>query len=391
MKRTLSVAWLAAAGLLVDVPAAPAARSQTGSTAVTAIRLPHGGVQPHAAVDATGVVHVVYFSGTPAAGDLYYSRLQTGGAWAAPVRVNSQPASAIAAGTIRGARIAVGRDGRVHIAWNGSGRAEPKAPAGATPMLYARTNDAGTAFEPQRNLLQFAVGLDGGGAIAADSAGRVFVAWHAGGADNHDEGKRRVWLATSADDGRTFAREQPISQPETGACGCCGMDATTDAGGNLLVAYRGARNVVNRDSFLLSSRDAGRTFASMMLERWNIGACPMSAYDVHASGDAVLVAWETAGQVRFARVPSDGRTVRPVSPVGAGRSRRHPSLASAPDGRVLLSWSEGTAWERGGAAVWQLFAADGRALPSTGRADGVPVWGLTAAAYTPGLGFVVIY
>jgi hypothetical protein len=45
-------------------------------------------------------------------------------------------------------------------------------------MLYARLNDGRTAFEAQRNVMQFAAGLDGGGTVAADSQGRVFVAWH---------------------------------------------------------------------------------------------------------------------------------------------------------------------------------------------------------------------
>jgi hypothetical protein len=50
---------------------------------------------------------------------------------------------------VRGPRIAVGRSGRVHVAWNGS----PSTAPGAIPMVCTRLNDAGTAFEPQRNLM----------------------------------------------------------------------------------------------------------------------------------------------------------------------------------------------------------------------------------------------
>lgn len=39
------------------------------------------------------------------------------------------------------------------------------------PMLYSRSNDSGTAFEPERNLMTRTFGLDGGGIIAADSTG----------------------------------------------------------------------------------------------------------------------------------------------------------------------------------------------------------------------------
>jgi hypothetical protein len=72
------------------------------------------------------------------------------------------------------------------------------------PMLYARANAARTAFEPQRNLMSETTNLDGGGAIAADDRGRVYVAWHANpfsGKGGEDE--RRVWIARSEDDGAT--------------------------------------------------------------------------------------------------------------------------------------------------------------------------------------------
>lgn len=121
----------------------------------------------------------------------------------------------------------------MHVAWNGSGLATPRAPADATPMRYARLHPERRAFEPQRNLLQCAVGLDGGGAIAADDKGRVFVAWHAGGAGSQNEGDRRVWVTKSSDDGATFTKEQAASDVSTGACGCCGMDGLIDRQGSI--------------------------------------------------------------------------------------------------------------------------------------------------------------
>ena len=42
------------------------------------------------------------------------------------------------------------------------------------PMLYSRLNNSRTGFEPQRNLMARTFGLDGGGTIAADSAGDVY-------------------------------------------------------------------------------------------------------------------------------------------------------------------------------------------------------------------------
>jgi hypothetical protein len=271
---------------------------------VTIVRLPAGGLQPQVAVDAKGTAHVVYFVGEPANGDLVYVTL-TGGTFSKPVRVNSEPGSAIATGTVRGAQIAVGRHGRIHVAWNGSGRATPKAPGSSTPMLYARLDSSRVAFEPQRNIVQAAIGLDGGGAIAADDRGRVFVAWHAGGPTSKGEGDRRVWLAGSTNDGLTFSREVPVSDPSTGACGCCGMDGLIDRTGSLFLLYRTARDVVHRDTYLLSSTD-GLRFSSTKLQEWNIAACPMSTFSLAETSDSVIAAWETDGEVQLARIALNG-------------------------------------------------------------------------------------
>jgi hypothetical protein len=131
---------------------------------VQLIRVPEGGIQPQAVTDAKGVVHVVYFSGNPSAGDLYYvTSTDTGRTFSKPIRVNSEPSSAIAVGNIRGARVALGRNDIVHVAWNGSARATPNAGDNRPPMLYTRLNKGGTTFEPQRNLIHSAWGIDGGG------------------------------------------------------------------------------------------------------------------------------------------------------------------------------------------------------------------------------------
>lgn len=73
---------------------------------VTIVRPPSGGIQAQVAVDADGKAHVVYFAGEPAGGDLFYVTLATDGTFSAPRQVNSQPGSAIATGTVRGARLA---------------------------------------------------------------------------------------------------------------------------------------------------------------------------------------------------------------------------------------------------------------------------------------------
>src|SRR5262245_10867948 len=117
---------------------------------VTVLKTPNAGIQPQALIDREKNLHLINFKGEPGHGDLFYVKRQAGAeSFSEPIRVNSQPESAIATGTVRGGQIALGKNGRVYVAWNGSGHA--KSPNGA-PMYYARMNDAGTAFEEQRNL-----------------------------------------------------------------------------------------------------------------------------------------------------------------------------------------------------------------------------------------------
>jgi len=140
--------------LAIASPIAEAAR-------VTLLRTPDGGIQPQAAVDSRGMVHLIYFKGEADGGNVFYVYRKLGETeFSKPIKVNSQSGSVTAIGTIRGAQLALGRHGLVHVAWNGSGN--PKAERGS-PMLYARLNEARTAFEPQRNLMTSTMNLDGGG------------------------------------------------------------------------------------------------------------------------------------------------------------------------------------------------------------------------------------
>jgi hypothetical protein len=97
-----------------------------------------------------------------------------------PIRVNSRPRSACAVGSVRGGQIALGKGGRPHVAWTGVG------------TYYARLNDAGTAFEEQRDLMRQTEVPDGGGTVAADGAGNVYVVWHGQRKGVRGEDQRQV-------------------------------------------------------------------------------------------------------------------------------------------------------------------------------------------------------
>ncbi len=350
---------------------------------VSPIRVPNGGIQPQVEV-RNGVVHLLYFTGEPEHGDLFYTRSRDyGRTFSTPLQVNS-PQSAIAVGAIRGAQLAIGRNGRVYVAWNGSDSKQ-------TPMLYARLNDAGTAFEPERNLITSAWGLNGGGAITADQQGNVYVFWHAPPAgQSADEANRRVWMAKSTDDGKTFAPEVMAFDSATGVCGCCGMHAFTEADGTVRVLFRTAFQDVHRDMFLLTSRDHGRTFQSANVSQWNIGACVMSADAFAATKTSTLAAWETEKQVYFGKI--NGNTVpQPIGAPGKGENRKYPALATNARGETLFAWTEGTAWKKGGSLAWQVYDPNLNPEGTNGKAADVPVWSFPAAFAKPDGSFVVLY
>jgi hypothetical protein len=378
---------------MVEARVADRPGSEERAGKVTLLRVPGRGIQPQVAIDGKGIVHLIYFRGDPAHGDVFYVRSEDSGAhFSSPLRVNSQPGSVIAVGSIRGAHLAVGKNGRVHVAWMGSDRAEPKAPGNSTPMLYTRINDSGTAFEQQRNVIRFATGLNGGGSVAADDAGNVYVAWHASETEDKGEANRRVWVARSTDEGKTFAREKAASTSGIGVCGCCGMRAFSDGKGNLCMLYRSVTEAVHRDVYLLASTDHGSKFESEKLHPWKVPACTMSSFAFGETPAGVLAAWDTEGQVYFARIdPETGKGAEPVAAPGASRERKHPVVAGNDRKETILVWTEGTGWERGGAVAWQVFDKDGKPTAERGRTDGVPVWSLPAVLVRPDGGFTIVY
>ena len=383
-----------AAGMAVLSIASGTATAADPTGRVTVLETPDGGIQPQTAVGPDGAIHLTYFKGEPGKGDVFYARAASGQTrFSDPVRANSQPGSAVAMGTIRGAQVALGRGGRVHVAGNGAGGARPANPVGGSPMLYARSNPEGTAFEPQRNLMRTTSQLDGGGSVAADREGNVYVGWH-GRAEAAPEGEkgRRFFVARSADDGETFAPEKPALDKETGACGCCGTRAFADSRGAVYFLYRAATENVGRDMTLLTSRDHGGHFEATTLHPWRLFTCPMSSESFAEGAAGVSAAWETDGQVLFSRIdPKTLEPSKPVAPPGGG-GRKHPALAVNANGETLLAWAEGTGWQRGGALVWRVFDPSGRPTRESGRVEsGVPVWGLPAVAARPDGGFVVIH
>ena len=362
---------------------------------VSVLRAPDGGIQPQAAIDQRGTVHLIYFKGEPDGGDVFYvHRKSSETEFSRPVKVNRQPGSVTAMGTIRGAQLAVGKNGRIHVVWDGMGKGAERVSMNGkdiAPLLYTRLDDSGTAFEPERNVITYAAGLDGGSSVAADAQGNVYVVWQAPkpGSTNGEAG-RAVFVARSIDEGKTFEPEKLALSKPTGACPCCGMRAFADRAGAVYVLFRAATEGVNRDETLLVSPRPGAEFIIANEHKWKANVCPMSSAALAESTSGVLAAWETGSQIYFATV--NRRTMQvtePISPPGSA-NRKHPVAVANARGETLLVWTENTSWGKGGAVVWQLFDRNGKASDQK-RTNDLPVWSL-ATAYTKTDGdFVVVY
>src|ERR1051325_7879562 len=110
--RPVLLALLAAAGTALAQP-----------PTIRALRVPDGGIQPQAVMAADGTLHLLYYKGDRAAGDLFYVKRAPGKSdFSGAIRANSQPGSAVAMGNDRGGQLALGKNARIHVAWNGSSK-----------------------------------------------------------------------------------------------------------------------------------------------------------------------------------------------------------------------------------------------------------------------------
>jgi hypothetical protein len=388
-------------GLLVTILLAfclggPTAAMADEPTPVEIVRVPDGGIQPQALTDAKGTVHLLFYQGEPKAGDLFYARRKAADtAFSEPIRVNKRKGSAIAMGTIRGGQMALGKNARVHLVWDGMGEGAGLvniAGRPSAPLLYTRLNDSGTAFEPERNVITRAAGLDGGSSVAADEAGNVYVVWHAPLPGNtNGEAGRTVFVIHSKDEGKNFGPETPATSKATGACACCGLRAFTDQAGATYVLYRAATAGVNRDETLLVSRQPGAPFQIVNADPWQINMCPMSSAALAQGPNSVLAAWETAGQIKFSMIDAQTLKASPAISPSPGDGKKHPALAANGSGEILLVWTEGTGWAKGGAIAWQVYDQNRKPLGAPGHRDGLPVWSFPAAYAKADNRFVIIY
>ncbi len=98
MSKTRKLTGLTILAVCAVIPAGQTrGQPDNPSPQVKLLRVPNGGIQPQVAVDGMGTIHLIYFHGDPAHGDVFYVRgSKTEKRFSEPIGVNSTPGSAIA-------------------------------------------------------------------------------------------------------------------------------------------------------------------------------------------------------------------------------------------------------------------------------------------------------
>lgn len=169
------------------------------------------------------------------------------------------------------------------------------------------------------------------------------------------------------------------------ACDCCGTDAVSFAGQNIVV-YRDRDEADRRDVAGSVGAKPGRTpSVGLGTDGWTLHGCPVNGPAADARGSQVAVAWFTGADdrqsIRAAFSATGGATFDPPVQVASARSDARPigrvDLLLEPDGSALVTWlsAEG---EDGRVRLGRV-SADRRTIPtldlgstSTARSGGFP-------------------
>jgi len=355
------------------------------SSSVTLMRVINDGLQPQVVRDEKGVTHLLYYQGDPAHCDLFYTySTNDGTTWYRLIRVNAIKGDAIAMGNVRGGQLAVGRNGMVHVVWIGSKWVYGQPTDGGLSVMYARLNPDGKSFEPERNLQGHTFNIDGGDSVAADPNGNVYVVWHATADQSAEEKDRKVWIAVSGDDGKTFQPEHTVWNESTGACGCCSLK-TLFSDGRLWIAYRAAQDNAHRDPYLIRSVDNGRFFYGQKISDWLATSCPTSTFSLFGIDHKLYEAWERRGIIQWSAWAGE-----PSHAVG--KNAKYPVIVANKEGEMMVAWTENMSWQKGGDLAWQVYDRSGKPVYSqSGRAPGVPANSLIAAFAKADGSFAILY
>lgn len=278
--------------------------------------------------------------------DLKYVYVQKsadrGGAFGRPVRVNRDPEAIAAHGESR-PKIALGPEGHVYLTW-----VRNLGPRFTSHILFSRSTDGGRTFSAPRvvNDNRDVIGhaFD---SLAVGRDGKVFIAWLDGRDSDRAKKEGRSFTGSSLyytwsdDGGRTF-RPDKLAAP--GTCQCCRLQTVLDESGLPAVMWRHIFPDGIRDHALLRFRDwdTPGEVVRASFENWKIDACPHHGpgLAVDALGGFHAVWFSNApgnSGLFYAFGGPEGRFAAPLRFGGPGAGHPHLTVGN---GRVVVVWSE---------------------------------------------------
>jgi hypothetical protein len=331
-------------------------RLRAGPTAtMKIIRAPSGSLVPDAVVDDRGTLHVVYGLNHTA---YYLQSTNNGLTFTSPVKANSSGTVETEMGE-RGPKLAVGRDGVIHVVWE-----DDWAPGVQTFVRYCRSLDGGKTFEARRTVSSMS-GVDGV-TMTADGLGNVVAFWHVM-ADPPPDVPQATWLflAWSTNNGATFGTSERVNItnfPEV-ACSMCMTRARMSADGNLYLAFRSAVGNI-RDFYLLKGAKSENRFTAIRVnqDNWNIDYCPMVGPELTFDPyGRALCSFMTSNRVYWAvaEPPINDFRLHVATP-SSQDDEIFPTVTANRHGETLLVWQVGPMSTSGTTTVkWARYNIDG--------------------------------
>jgi hypothetical protein len=291
-----------------------------------------------AQVDADGTIHLLLDAED---GPRYVKSADAGVSFSAPIPI-VDAASKKPGLKFQGEDLAIGKDGRVHVAMANNAW-KLKLPEEEWGFYYASLEPGAKEFSPVRNINRKP---SEGFSLAADERGNVSASFLSG----------KLFTMVSHDNGATFsAYAEPNSN--WNPCDCCTTASTYGADGKLALLYREETDD-ERDMFVVLSdqRGNGKSLRTRISgTAWKINGCPMTYFSIARADTGYVAAWPTKGQVYFARLDRAGAVLPPgeIKTQGTSGMRNGLVALSASDGTTLI------AWKNKDILGWQLYDAKG--------------------------------
>jgi hypothetical protein len=290
--------------------------------------------------------------------DVMLARFDNEGAANGPaVRVNPQAGNATA---WRGDPPSVAvTDRAVYVLW--TARVEVNGKKGTDLYLSASEDHGKTFATTERDNDDKLPGAHGMHSLAVSRDGRIYVAWldernvsapkpskHAGG--HHMESNRELFIASSADGGKTFSANRKVAAD---ACPCCKTALAVATDGTIYASWRQVLPGNFRHIAVASSTDNAASFSAPVIvsdDKWMLQGCPVSGPSLSTDKNGALkVVWYAAGEagapgLYFAETRDEGRSFSPRALLMQESVKGTPALAAGTN-RTVAIW-QGTANEQ---------------------------------------------